>query len=214
LTCDKIKLNEAITLSLIISYYENGLSVYLTNEGFAEQLGNKVKFNTIKAIIPKLNRKGFISITQYKKIDPEYKKWKNTRIITITQKTIDIVNSEVQPLVVKTEQAPAETQTNVTLTDNQDIEIASILSVVEVEQLEVVNKIEEPIQKLMGEQKIDDAIDEMKKYYRNDEEFKKYVQYAKLNSVKGNELCYSRFLERIALHRSKFVKKNKPQVSV
>ena len=215
--CEEINLTEITILSLIISYYENGLRVYMTNQQFEEQLFQQVKFNTIKAIIPALRDKGFIDVLNIRKNHPEFKKWGNSRIISVTQKTITILNTEVNSntettITSVTEQEPVIEENTTQLLNEEYDELDETLAVIGIEPFEDVNEIEELIEKLEGEQEVDDAIEKLKVVYVDDDVFKEKIPYIKMCSYDGDGYCLKRFEKRVTENKGKFVKRKKPSV--
>jgi len=143
MACGEINLHEVTVLSLIISYHENGNKVFMTNRQFEEQLHSKVKLNTIKKIIPALNRNGFITVQNFNKKNPEYKSWSNNRIITVTQKTMDIIESEIKKEAI-------ERPISVVIEDEPSM-VEELIPVVEQPVIQLTENEEDKFDKMMAE---------------------------------------------------------------
>lgn len=216
LECNETTLAQKLVLSLIISYHEGGKEFYMTNKAIAKQLKHEVKYNTINKVIPKLEELEFITCNTIR-YESDVNGWVNKRIISLTQKTLDIINSEVNsstetPVTLVAEQEPVIEHETTQLLDEEYDELDETLTIIGIEPFEDVNEIEEPIEKLEGEQEVDDAIEKLKVVYVDDDVFKEKIPYIKMCSYDGDGYCLKRFEKRVTENKGKFVKRKRPSV--
>jgi len=216
LECNETTLAQKLVLSLIISYYEGKKEFYMTNKAIAKQLEQEVKFNTVNKVIPALEKLEFITCKTIR-YESDVNGWVNKRTISLTSKTLDIINSKVNSNPETTitsviEQEPVIEHEVTQLLEEEYDEFDETLAVIGIEPFEAVKKIEEPIEKFEGEQEIDDAIERLKEVYIDDDTFKEKIPFIKTCSYDGDGYCLKRFEKRIVENKGKFIKKKRPSV--
>lgn len=104
----EISLTETYIFNLIISYQNFNLS----NEAIVKSLHNKISLSMVEKTITKLTNLGYITKSTTKNRYDDSGKWRNKRFITLTDKTINILNTK--PEGVQPEQPTAKTKKQMT----------------------------------------------------------------------------------------------------
>jgi len=104
----EISLTETYIFNLIISYQNFNLS----NEAIVKSLHNKISLSMVEKTITKLTNLGYITKSTTKNRYDDSGKWRNKRFITLTDKTINILNTK--PEGVQPEQPTTKTKKQMT----------------------------------------------------------------------------------------------------
>lgn len=85
---------EIIITNLVISYYQNNQDFFYTNNQLLTMYKNQIKNETkLKRIISGIEKKGYIQRVTTKEHYKENNKWGNRRIITPTEKLLNLINN-------------------------------------------------------------------------------------------------------------------------